>query len=44
VPNNAVSVARFFIEAKGHGIHLRQVFELAGMHQPSRFGLQDLKK
>ena len=33
MPDNAVPVARFFIEAKCHSIHGRVGSELAGMHQ-----------
>src|SRR5437764_1140536 len=36
VPDNAVTIARFFIKSESHRIHAGQVFELARMHQSGR--------
>src|SRR5437879_5632456 len=43
VADDAMPVASLLIEAQGHGVHFRKVFELAGMHIAGSFGLQNLR-
>src|SRR5258708_1110691 len=43
VPENAVTVARFFVETETHSVQRRVESELAGVHQPRGFRTQNLR-
>ena len=42
VSEDAMSIARLFIEAQTHAVHVRQIGKLARVHHLCRFRLQDL--